>query len=117
MNITDFIKINLSYFQNLLAISSGLLIFIPNFIEKIAVGYKKDWKSYGATISFIFSVLGSITAQIALSWMTSGTYYNDADLFNKGILYINVSKYVAWIGFISGIILIFLISFTKSKKK
>jgi hypothetical protein len=104
MESKDYITINLQYFQNIITISSALLLLVPTLLEKIFKTHHWRYSAYIAIGGFIVAVLGSVGSQVGLSYITSGIYSGQVTIVVIGTNITRVFQTVMWVGFISGII-------------
>jgi hypothetical protein len=104
MEPKDYITINLQYLQNIIMISSALLLLVPTFLEKIFKTYYWKYSAYIAIGGFIVAVLGSVGAQVGLSYITSGIYSQKQAIEITGTKIAIIFQSVMWVGFIVGIV-------------
>jgi len=104
MDPKDFVSINLQYFQNIITISAALLLLVPTFLEKIFKTHHWRYSAYIAIGGFIVAVLGSVGAQVGLSYITSGYFSAQPSNLEIGKNIAMICQYIMWGGFVIGII-------------
>jgi hypothetical protein len=120
MKPDQYISIFMSYFQNIMTISSAFLLFIPTFMEKLVKKDKVEFFAHLSTGAFIFAIGGSLWAQIGLSQMASGYFGEIVDRQESGRIIANTGQNIAWWAFGAGILflsLYILINLLGKKKK
>lgn len=104
MDAKDFIAINQEYFQNIIAISSALLLLVPTFLEKVISTRRCKFMAYLAITGFLLAVLSSLAAQVGLSYIASGVYSQIQTNIAVGTGIARISQWIVWISFVVGII-------------
>jgi hypothetical protein len=103
----DYFSLNIQYFQNVVTVSSALLILIPTFLEKAFHGNIKGKNVASFSIIFFgIAIATSIFSQMGMTIISAGLLVNSASRISLGTLITNNLEIAMAISFFLGILLL-----------